>query len=61
MQPDMQMHLDLTLAEASAQLKGDAPGSIAGYDKVVEHILGFSDMLSQGIIKQFPNDISGAI
>lgn len=50
---EMKMHLDLTLAEAVAQLKGDYAGSIAEYDKVHGHILGMADALSDGIVKQF--------
>lgn len=50
----MKMHLDLTLAEATAQLKGDAAGSIQEYDRIHEHILGLADTLSGGIVAQFP-------
>lgn len=60
MQAEMKMHLDLTLAEAAAQLKGDSAGSIAGYDKVHTHILGMADALSSGIIAQFPEKFNGA-
>lgn len=60
MQAEMKMHLDLTLAEAAAQLKGDYAGSISGYDKVHVHILGMADALSSGIIAQFPEKFSGA-
>jgi hypothetical protein len=59
-QHEMQMHLDLTLDEASAHLEGDAAASIAGYDEVYNHMLMFSDVLSQGIIAQFPGDITGS-
>lgn len=50
----MKMHLDLTLAEAVAQLEGKYDESIEGYDLVHEHILGLADLLSSGIIAQFP-------
>jgi hypothetical protein len=54
MEDGMKMHLDLTLSEAVAELKGDHAASIAGYDKVHEHILGLADTLTDGIVKQFP-------
>jgi len=55
MQNMMKMHLDLTLAEATARLKGDWTGDVAAYDKVHNEILSMADMLSDGIIKQFPD------
>lgn len=53
-QPMMKEHLDLTLAEAVDQLQGNYPASVAGYDKVHDAILAMADMLSSGIIQQFP-------
>jgi hypothetical protein len=50
----MREHLDLTLAEAVDQLQGRYPESVADYDKVHDAILGMADMLSDGIVKQFP-------
>jgi hypothetical protein len=55
MKAGMKMHLDLTLTEAVDQLKGNYAASVADYDKVHLHILGLADLLSDGIIKQFPN------
>jgi hypothetical protein len=54
MQSMMREHLDLTLAEASSQLQGQYAQSVADYDKVHDSILKMADMLSDGIIKQFP-------
>jgi len=51
----MHMHLNLTIAEATARLKGNYPAGIAAYDKVENHILGLADILSSGIIRQFPS------
>jgi hypothetical protein len=50
----MHDHLDLTTQEAVAQLHGDWNASIAAYDKVHGQILIMADMLSAGIMKQFP-------
>jgi hypothetical protein len=51
----MQMHLDLTLEEAQARLTGDYEADIAAYEEVHQHILGMADILSNGIISQFPD------
>jgi hypothetical protein len=50
----MREHLDLTLAEAAHQLGGDYAASVADYDAVENEILHMADVLSSGIIKQFP-------
>lgn len=55
MQSAMRMHLDLTLKEATARLQNDWAGDIAAYDAVHQHILQMADVLSDGIIKQFPS------
>lgn len=55
MQEGMKMHLDMTLKEASDRLQGDYEADIQDYDAVHDHILGLADLLSSGIIKQFPS------
>jgi hypothetical protein len=54
MKAEMHRHLDLTTQEAVARLQANWTADVAAYDKVHQHILHMSDMLSQGIIKQFP-------
>jgi hypothetical protein len=55
MQAMMQEHLSLTFAEAGARLGGNYAGDIAAYDDVHVQILQMADMLSDGIIAQFPS------
>jgi hypothetical protein len=54
MRAAMTEHLDQTLAEAAHELAGDYSASVADYEEVHRHILDMADLLSSGIIRQFP-------
>jgi hypothetical protein len=58
MQSMMRSHLDLTLTEAVDQLQGRYTQSVADYDRVKDEILTMSDMLSDGIVRQFPKQFA---
>jgi hypothetical protein len=51
---ELSLHLTLTTVEAVARLQGDWDADVAAYDKIHAHALHFSDLLSDGIVKQFP-------
>ncbi len=47
-------HLRLTTDEALARLRADWSADVAAYDEIHLQALGMADMLSGGIVKQFP-------
>jgi hypothetical protein len=54
----MRDHLDLTTAELLARLQKDWAADVAAYDRVHDEILRMADMLSDGIIRQFPEKLT---
>src|SRR5262245_51676680 len=55
----MKAHLDRTLEEAVARLQGHYEDDIAAYEQIHADILAMADMLSDGIIAQFPARFHG--
>jgi len=49
-------HLDLTKAEALTKVRGNTARSIELYDRIEKQALAMADALSEGIIRQFPED-----
>jgi hypothetical protein len=50
----MRVHLDQVVGLAVHQLQGDYPAAVRLYDDYIDHILDMADMLSDGIMRQFP-------
>lgn len=51
----LQRHLDLTTGEVVGRLHSDWASDIRSYDEGHEHMLMFSDKLTDGIVAQFPD------
>jgi hypothetical protein len=54
LQEAMKKHLDDTLSEATHRLGGQYSADIADYERVHLHILAMADILTVGLISQFP-------
>jgi hypothetical protein len=50
----LRSHLALTTQEVVARLQGKWGADVRAYDAIVKQALGMADMLSEGIIAQFP-------
>jgi hypothetical protein len=55
MRASMKEHLDQTLAEAAEELSRNYTASVNDYEAIHLHILALADLLSSGIMGQFPN------
>jgi hypothetical protein len=54
MKAELRMHLKLTTEEVVARLQRRWKADVAAYEKIHRHALHLSDLLSEGLIKQFP-------
>ena len=54
MKAELRTHLKLTTEEVVARLQGKWNADVAAYEKIHRHALHLSDLLSDGLIKQFP-------
>jgi hypothetical protein len=54
-QPVLVGGMNLTIAETNARLKRDYNADVETFDTILAQSLNLADMLSNGIIKQFPN------
>ena len=54
MKAELRMHLKLTTEEAVARLTGNWTADVAAYDQIHVHALHVADLLSTGLVKQFP-------
>jgi hypothetical protein len=50
----LRTHLALTTQEVVARLQGKWTADVRAYDQIVKQALGMADMLSEGLIAQFP-------
>lgn len=55
----MRQHISQTITYAAEQLQGQYAASIADYDQAEQHMLEMADMLSAGLVAQFPDRFRG--
>jgi len=51
----METHMELTTEEITSRIEKDWSDDINAYNKIHTHILKFADVLTDGIVKQFPS------
>lgn len=54
-EPFMLHHIEQTIDYSVKILNNDRAGALAGFDHALDHMLDLADILSQGIVKQFPS------
>lgn len=60
MEDMMNTHNNQTLGYAAGQLQGDFGGSISDYGVAEAHMADMADMLTEGIIAQFPDEFAAS-
>jgi hypothetical protein len=56
----LMQHLNLTKGEVVARLQGNWDADVAAFDDIYTEILTVSDVLSDGLVKQFPDKFGAA-
>jgi hypothetical protein len=54
MKAELRMHLRLTTEEAVARVQRNWQADVGAYEKIHKHALHLSDLLADGLVKQFP-------
>lgn len=52
----LEMHITHTIAYSVAILKGDYSSSFGGFEEALVHMTHLGDLLTEGIVKQFPKE-----
>jgi hypothetical protein len=60
-EPALKMHITHTTAYAVNILKGDVSSSIKGFEEALNHMLMLADILTDGIVKQFPQKFNSGM
>ena len=57
--PMLQMHLELLTRQIVARPNQDWAGDVRAYGEGVAHMMMFADVLTEGLIRQFPDKLGG--